>query len=92
MKKTIESLKKLFAKKCCTAGFVENGLPDISFASMKDLKKFFTPFILQCLNLSGVEDCAGVDRGTVKKLIAGKKVSDEDVRMIAIVIRMIKNS
>jgi hypothetical protein len=93
MKKTIEFLKKLISKKTCsTACLVKNGTPDINFADMKDLKKYFTPFMCHCLNLTGIEDLAGVDRGTVKKLIAGKKVSDEDLKMIGIIIRMIKNS
>ena len=77
---------------CLKTAFVKNGNSEINFADMKDLKSYFTPFILQCLNLSGVEDCAGVDRGTIKKLLAGKKISDEDLKMLSTVIRMIKNS
>lgn len=56
-----------------------------------DIKKFFTPFMLQVLNIEGIEDLAGVDRGTINSILRDSiYVKNEDYKAIETVLKMIK--
>lgn len=58
---------------------------------MKDIKQLLTPFMLQCINSEGIEDLAGVDRGTITSIIRGSlTVTVEDEQAILTVLKMIK--
>jgi len=80
-------------KICCAASFVKCIQLILTFDQMnkKGLKKFFDAFALQCLNIEGIENCAGVDNGTVDAFINGGTISPDDLKALKTVIKMLKN-
>ena len=68
-----------------------NSIDKIHIFESMNIKTYFTPFLLQVLNLEGIEDAAGVDRGTIGLFLNGEAISSDDLKALKTIVKMIKN-